>query len=200
MLDFSKDYVLENEVVRVSPLHLEHIKQLSEQSDDPDIWTYLLEKGRNTEQLQAYVSQALENRKVAKEYPFVVYDKVKKQYAGTTRLYDYSNQLNVIKMGHTWYGKDFRGTGVNKHCKYLVLEFIFEKLQIERVGFGVHAENKVSIAAMKSIGGTKEGILRNFIPSVEGDGRTDIVLFSILKDEWTTFVKPELLQKLNRKA
>ena len=47
MLDFSKDYILENDTVRLSPLQKEHVKELSVQSNDPDIWTYLLEKGRS---------------------------------------------------------------------------------------------------------------------------------------------------------
>ena len=200
MLDFSKDYILENDTVRLSPLQKKHVKELSVQSNDPDIWTYLLEKGRSFEQLEVYVSQALENRKVSKEYPFIVYDKIQGRSAGTTRLYDYSKQLKIIKLGHTWYGKDFRGTMVNKNCKYLLLEFIFENLEVERVGFGVHKENQISLSALKSLGCIEEGVLRNFIPSLDGTGRTDIVLLSILKSEWMHSIKPELRKKLNIKA
>lgn len=200
MLDFSKDYILENDTVRLSPLQKKHVKELSVQSNDPDIWTYLLEKGRSFEQLEVYVSQALENRKVSKEYPFIVYDKIQGRSAGTTRLYDYSEQLKIIKLGHTWYGKDFRGTTVNKNCKYLLLEFIFENLEVERVGFGVHEENQISLSALKSLGCIEEGVLRNFIPSLDGTGRTDIVLLSILKSEWMHSIKPELRKKLNIKA
>ncbi|MGY3791230.1 GNAT family N-acetyltransferase [uncultured Aquimarina sp.] len=200
MLDFSKDYILENDTVRLSPLQKKHVKELSVQSNDPDIWTYLLEKGRSFEQLEVYVSQALENRKVSKEYPFIVYDKIQGRSAGTTRLYDYSEQLKIIKLGHTWYGKDFRGTTVNKNSKYLLLEFIFENLEVERVGFGVHEENQVSLSALKSLGCIEEGVLRNFIPSLDGTGRTDIVLLSILKSEWMHSIKPELRKKLNIKA
>ncbi len=196
MLDFSNDYVLENDVVRLTPLHLEHVEELYKLSNDPNIWTYLIEKGKDKNELFTYISEAVSNRKNKKEYPFVIYDKIKNAYAGTTRFYDYSEVLKVIKLGHTWYGKDFRGTHVNKNCKYLLLVFAFEELQVERVGFGVHKENEISIAAMKSIGCKQEGILRNFIPSLDGKGRTDIMLLSIIKSEWKTIVKSELLQKL----
>ncbi|TPN86249.1 GNAT family N-acetyltransferase [Aquimarina algicola] len=196
MLDFSNDYVLENDVVRLTPLRLEHVEELYKLSNDPNIWTYLIEKGKDKNELFTYISEAVSNRKNKKEYPFVIYDKIKSAYAGTTRFYDYSEVLKVIKLGHTWYGKDFRGTHVNKNCKYLLLAFAFEELQVERVGFGVHKENKISIAAMKSIGCKQEGILRNFIPSLDGKGRTDIMLLSIIKSEWKTIVKSELLQKL----
>lgn len=200
MLDFSKDYILENDTIRLSPLQMEHVKALFVQSNDPDIWTYLLEKGRSLKQLEVYISEALANRKMLKEYPFIVYDKIKGTIAGTTRLYDYSEQLKVIKLGHTWYGKDFRGTMVNKNCKYLLLEFVFENLEVERVGFGVHEENQVSLSALRSLGCSKEGVLRNFIPSLDGNRRADIVLLSILKNEWMNSIKPELHKKLNIKA
>jgi RimJ/RimL family protein N-acetyltransferase len=128
----------------------------------------------------------------------VVFDKIKKQYTGTTRFYDYSSELKTIKLGHTWYGKDFCGTGLNKRCKHLLFQFAFEILELERVGFGAHSENKISIAAMKSVGCKEEGLLRNFIPSLNGKGRADIILLSILKDEWFEKVKTELKHKLTK--
>jgi RimJ/RimL family protein N-acetyltransferase len=197
-LDFSKDYILENDYVKLSPLKLEHIGSLIEISKDPNIWTYFLEKGNGLDNLAKYINNAVNNRTSGNEYPFIIFDKIKNHYAGTTRFYDYSAEIRTIKLGHTWLCKDFRGTGLNKHCKYLLFAFAFEKLKIERVGFGAHAKNKVSIAAMKSIGCKEEGVLRNFIPSLDGKGRADIVLLSILKDEWFKVIKKELQQKLTK--
>ena len=199
-LDFSKNYILENDYVRLEPLTYKHFEELLLICEDFEIWKYLLEKGSNKNQLQAYVSEAIDNRTARKEYPFAVYDKLKKAYAGTTRFYDYSQDIQVIKLGHTWYGKNFRGTQVNKNCKYLLLRFGFENVHLERIGFGIHSENKISINALKSIGCQKEGVLRNFIPSVDKTGRSNIVLMSILKKEWYAFAKAQLEQKLNPKA
>lgn len=196
-LDFSKDYILENDVVKLTPLRLEHNRTLLEISKDSDIWTYFLEKGNGIDNLTKYIHNAVNNRKLKKEYPFIVFDKIKNEYAGTTRLYEYSSELKNIKLGHTWYGKEFRGTGLNKHCKYILFEFIFDTLKLERIGFGAHIENKISIAAMVSVGCKREGVLRHFIPSLDGEGRTDIVLMSILKEDWQDSVKRELKKKLN---
>lgn len=194
--DFSNDYVLENERVKLSPLKLEHIESLIEISNESSIWTYMLEKGNDWEHLTKYILSAVNKRKFKKEYPFIVYDKQKDAFAGTTRLYEYSSALKTIKLGHTWYGEAFRGSGLNKHCKYMLFQFLFETLQLERVGFGAHADNKISIAAMKSVGCKHEGVLRNFIPSLDGEGRADIVLMSILKEEWLLKEKAALQQKL----
>lgn len=195
-LNFSKDYILEDDVVRLRPLKKEDVGHLLEVSNESSVWKYLTENGHGIDNLTKYVLSTLNNRKFKKEYPFIVFDKIKNEYAGTTRFYDYSDALKTIKLGHTWYGEKFRGTGINKHCKYLLFEFAFEKLQVERVGFGVHIENKVSISAMESAGCKKEGVLRNFIPSIDGKGRADIVLLSILKNEWKDIVKSELKTKL----
>ena len=194
--NFSKDYVLENKRVMLRPLKTEDIGNLLKLSKEPDLWTYFLEKGNGLENLTKYIEATVKNRKLDKEYPFIVFDKVKNEYAGTTRFYNYSSALKTIKLGHTWYGKKFRGTGLNKYCKYILFQFAFDKLGLERVGFGAHIENKISIAAMKSIGCSEEGVLRNFIPSLDGKGRTDIVLFSILKKEWELEKKVALVRKL----
>lgn len=197
--DFSKEYVLEDDFVRLSSLGVKDINNLLDISKEENLWTYFLEKGNGLENLTKYIESTIENRREGKEYPFVIFDKVKNEYAGTTRFYDYSEELKTIKLGYTWYGKKFRGTGLNKRCKYLLFEFAFDKLGIERVGFGAHIENKISVAAMKSIGCNEEGVLRNFIPSLDGKGRTDIILLSILKKEWYTKAKIELRNKIENK-
>ncbi|TYA70067.1 GNAT family N-acetyltransferase [Seonamhaeicola marinus] len=195
--DFNNDYTLENDKVKLSPLKLEHVEPLISISNEDELWTFMLEKGNGWENLTKYILSAVNKRKFKKEYPFIVFDKVKNEFAGTTRLYEYSSELKTIKLGHTWYGKAFRGTGLNKHCKYLLFEFVFDVLKLERIGFGAHADNKVSIAAMKSVGCKEEGVLRNFIPALIGKGRADIVLMSILKEEWQEEWKMKLEQKLN---
>jgi len=102
-----------------------------------------------------------------------------------------------VKIGHTWIGKEFQGTGLNKACKYLLFEFLFEKLGFERIGFGASALNVRSIKAMESVGCTIEGKLRDFLPIKDANERVNIVLLSILKKEWLNKTKEELRIKLN---
>ena len=196
LFDFSKEYLLEDEFILLAPLKENHILLLHDLTLDPDIWTYFLEKGQGGKQYDIYINDALHQRQLAKEYPFVVFDKTTQQYAGMTRFYNYSAELKTIKLGHTWYGKAFRGTGINKHCKYLLFEFAFEKLEVERIGFGAYATNIVSLAAMKSVGCQQEGVLRNLFPALDGNGRTDCALFSILREEWLDGGKTMLKNKL----
>jgi len=194
--EYSKEYVLENDFVKLSPLKIEHIESLLNISNESNLWTYFLEKGNGFESLKNYIQSTINNRNLEKEYPFIIFDKIKNEYAGTTRFHDYLKDLKSIKLGHTWLGEKFRGTRLNKHCKYLLFQFAFEKLKVERIGFGAHIENKTSIAAMKSVGCKEEGLLRNFIPSLDGNGRADIILLSILKNEWFDDTKSDLKNRL----
>ncbi|MEM6801276.1 MAG: GNAT family protein [Bacteroidota bacterium] len=194
--DFSQSYVLEDEFVRLTPLLAEDKQALKLLSEDADIWTYFLEKGKGGEDFDEYIQHAFEEKEKGKEYPYVIYDKVKRTLAGMTRFYEYSSELKTIKLGHSWYGKAFRGTGINKHCKYLLFEFAFDELGLERIGFGAYATNTVSLAAMRSVGCKQEGVLRNLFPALDGNGRTDCALFSILKEEWLREGKVNLQHKL----
>ena len=45
LFDFSKDYVLENERVKLNPLLEEHYETLANIAQSEQIWTYFLEKG-----------------------------------------------------------------------------------------------------------------------------------------------------------
>ncbi|UZO79584.1 GNAT family N-acetyltransferase [Aquimarina sp. ERC-38] len=195
--DFSKKYILEDDFVQLLPLIEAHIQPLSKISDDTDIWTFFFENGNTIDALSRYIISATDNRKFNKEYPFVIFDKITEQYVGTTRFYEYLPIFNTIKLGHTWYGKAFRSTGLNKRCKYLLFEFAFEKIGLERIGFGAMRDNIRSIAAMKSVGCKEEGVLRNMFPSRDGKGRTDAVLMSILKNEWYQSTKYQLKAKID---
>ena len=73
---------------------------------------------------------------------------------------------------------------MNQQCKYLLFEFAFKEMRMERIGFGVHEENIISCKALEKIGCQQEGTLRSFLPKVDSDGRADLLLFSILKKEW----------------
>lgn len=196
IFNFKTDYILEDERVILSPLESKHIENLLTFSEnEPEIWKFSLIQASGKENLKHYIDLALKAKDKETEYPFVVFDKKSNRFAGSTRFYDIQLQNKTLQLGYTWYGKEFQGTGLNKHCKYLLLEFAFEKMQVERVEFRADANNEKSIAAMKSIGCTVEGILRKNVKKPEGRRRDSIIL-SILKDEWNQQVKQNLKNKL----
>lgn len=192
----SGKYVLEDERVLLRPLEKEDEKNLISFSlHEPELWQYSLLSAEGEDGLLNYMNIALQARNEGREYPFIVFDKKTNEYAGSTRFYDINLPFQTVQLGYTWYGKKFWGTGLNKHCKYLMLSFAFEDLQMERVEFRADANNARSIAAMKSLGCKVDGILRSNMPKREG-GRRDSIVLSILKDEWFNDVKSTLRNKL----
>lgn len=192
MFQFDKDYVLKNEVVELSPLKLSHELELFYESNDPEIWQHFTENGFGEQNFKKYIENAVQKRDEGKQYPLVIKDLRNNQLAGITRVYEVDNILKNAKVGHTWIGKRFQRTGLNKACKYLLFEFLFEKIKMKRIGFGASSLNTLSIKAMQSIGCKIEGELRSFLPVKGTDERANIVLLSILKEEWTSRAKQNL--------
>jgi RimJ/RimL family protein N-acetyltransferase len=192
---FWQDYTLENDRVKLVPLKETHAKALLGFSlNEPSLWDFSLIGAAGEENLRKYIASAISSRENSTMYSFVVYDKLKEAFAGSTRFYDISLAQKTLSLGFTWYGKDFQGTGLNKACKYLLLEFAFERMKVERVEFRADARNKRSVAAMQSIGCTMEGVLRS--NGIGNDGeRRDSVVLSILKLEWEDRIKSELAVK-----
>lgn len=195
-LDFKSDIVLENDRVLLRPLKIDDYDILVNFAiNEPDLWTYSLMPANSPENMKIYIEKALQQKEDETAYPFIVFDKLKNAYTGSTRFYDYQAFHNTVQLGYTWYGKAYQGTGMNKNCKFLMLQYAFETLGLNRVEFRADATNARSIAAMKSIGCTPEGILRSNCKSI--DGRRDSIVLSILKNEWNDTVKNILEEKLN---
>ncbi|MDN3582618.1 GNAT family N-acetyltransferase [Mucilaginibacter flavus] len=190
------NYILEDDTVLLRPLTIEDLEYLLPYAiNEPDTWKYSNVSAKHADGMTRYVETALKNRAEAREYAFIVYDKKSGEYAGSTRFYDIQPKLDSLQLGYTWYGEKFRGTKLNKHCKFLLLQFAFEELGMERVEFRADARNERSIAAMKSLGCMVEGILRSNMPLEDG-GRRDSIVLSILRSEWENGVKERLKEKL----
>lgn len=192
---FSQPPVLENDRVLLRALErsdYEHLLPFSLQ--EPEIWFYGLVTAAGEENLKKYIGDAVKNREEKKEFAFIVYDKETKAYAGSTRFYDIQQPWLTTQLGYTWYGKKFQRTGLNRHCKLLLLQFAFETWGLTRVEFRADNNNRRSVEAMKAIGCVEEGVLRNHMPTAQGTRRDSIIL-SILKEEWHGGVKEKLLAK-----
>lgn len=194
--DIEHEYVLEDDCVLLRPLKQSDCKNLLYYSlNEPDLWQYSLQKAAGEENLKSYIETALEAKKNKKEYPFLVFDKRKSQYAGSTRFYDMQLSYSTLQLGYTWYGKDFQGSGLNGHCKFLLLQFAFETMGMERVEFRADNRNLRSIAAMKKIGCVPEGVLRNHMPDASG-GRRDSIVLSIIRNDWFGHTREQLYNQL----
>lgn len=196
LFDFSKDYVLEDERVVLRPVSSSDISFLEQYViNEPELWQFSLVAIKQPADLKGYIESAIQSRNNKTAYPFIVYDKISKTYVGSTRFYDMQLAFETTQLGYTWYSKKVWGTGLNAHCKFLLLQFAFEKMNFKRVEFRADNNNKRSIAAMQKIGCTMEGVLRSHMPKPDGTRRDSIVL-SITQEDWNLNVKSLLLNQL----
>jgi RimJ/RimL family protein N-acetyltransferase len=184
VFDTRIDVILEDELVLLRPLVQADVANLASYvKDEPTLWKYALTPITTEQEFEQYMATAVEARQLKSAYPFIVFDKLQNKYVGSTRFYDIQLNNSTTQFGYTWYSESTWGTGLNEHCKFLLLQFAFETIGFERIEFRADNRNKRSIAAMQKIGCTVEGILRNHLPTGDGTRRDSIVL-SMLKNEW----------------
>ena len=127
LFSFEEQYVLEDAAVLLRPLAETDAHFLKPYSlHEPELWQYSLQTASGEENLKRYIQTAIDSRQKKHEYPFIVYDKKLQVYAGSTRFYDINILQKTLQLGYTWYGNRFWGTGLNKHCKFLLLSFAFD--------------------------------------------------------------------------
>lgn len=181
---FDSDIILENNFTLMRPICEADIDNLLDiATSDKDLLQFSPTPIYSRELLQKYIHKAVENRNIKSRYTFIVFDKTKNAYAGSTSFLNISNQDNRLEIGATWYGKAFQRTGLNRHCKYLLLEFAFDIIGAERVEFKTDERNLASRKAIEKIGGQLEGTLRRHTLMYDGF-RRNTVCYSILKPEW----------------
>ncbi len=168
-MDFRQDIILETEKVRLEPLQEKHWGELREIARrQPDLLKYSPFPFGTEENMSAYFGKAAADRENGVRYPFVIYSKADERFVGSTSIGYVSDADKRLEIGWTWMDRDLHGSGLNQHCKFLLLRYIFEELQFERVEFRTDGRNIRSQRAMEKIGAVYEGELRSHTVMPEG--------------------------------
>lgn len=182
---FSENIILENKVALLTPINKTDVDNLLPvATKDKDLLQFSPVPIYTKDLLQKYIDKAVENRLNKSRYSFTVFDKTQNAYAGSTSFLNISDADDRLEIGATWYGKIFQRTGLNRNCKYLLLEYAFEKLGAERIEFKTDERNVASRKAIEKTGAQLEGILRRHTLMYDGF-RRNTVCYSILKSEWS---------------
>ena len=182
--NFDTDIELSNERAIVRPLKADDLHHLLPvATKHKDLIQYSPTLVYNEALLQQYISDAMRDRQIKFRYAFIIYDKLRQQYAGSTSFANIANKDGRVEIGYTWIGKDFQGTGLNAAVKQLLLSYAFDTLQFERVEFKTDERNLTSRKAIEKLGAVYEGCLRHHMLMPDGFRRNS-VYYSILKNEW----------------
>ena len=174
---------LENEHLLLRPLTAEDRPGIQAIAMDPDIWTYFVSRVDTDEDFDAFFAAMLADQAAGRRVVFNIMDRASGRTAGSMSYGNMSEGDLRLEIGWSWLGRDFRGAGVNRWAKYLLLEHAFETLGAERVEFKTDVLNTRARAGLRNIGAVEEGVLRSFNP-MPGGRRRDAIFYSVLRREW----------------
>ena len=185
---------LKSQLITLQPLDLSHRNELLSAAKDGELWKLWYTSVPSEKSIDDYLAQAQQQYEQQQSLPFAVFLNQDKRLVGSTRYCHMQLAHKRLEIGYTWYAKSVQRSGVNTHCKYLLLEYAFEQLGCIAVEFRTHWFNHASRAAILRLGAKQDGVLRNHMIMPDGTYR-DTVVFSITNSEWPT-VKQHLKHKL----
>lgn len=175
--------VLENDHVRLEPLTLDHVAGLEQAAADGELWklrvTYVPPPGA----MRAYVEAALAMQAAGDSQPFAARDKRDGAIAGSTRYYDFVEDVPRVSIGYTWYAASRQRTCINTACKLLLAGHAFDTLGCASVIWETDILNTRSQRAIERLGAHRDGVLRQHKRRHDGTIR-DTVSYSIIAAEW----------------
>ncbi|MCR6480869.1 GNAT family N-acetyltransferase [Variovorax sp. ZS18.2.2] len=178
-----RDATLENEIVRLRRIAIDDKPGYARIAFDPGIWTYFVSTITDEASLDAFVEKGIQETLNGTRIVFSIIDKRSGQIAGSTSFGNLAGADRRLEIGWSWLGEAYRGTGLNRSVKGLLLAHAFGALECERVEFKTDILNTRARRGLEGIGATEEGTFRsfNYMPSGR---RRDAVYYSILKSEW----------------
>ena len=186
--------MLEDNRARLFPLTLENYTDLEPIAFQRGLVAFSPAFIETAEAFRQYVFQAIEQQQAGLSIPLIIYDKKTTSFAGSTRFMNIDRPNKVLHIGATWMGREFHGSGLNTHVKFLMLHHAFEVMGFEKVEFRIDERNIRSRRAVEKLGAVHEGILRKNVYLSDGFKR-NTCCYGILLEEWAS-IKIELRVKL----
>lgn len=185
--------VLENEHVLLRPVAEADRENVRAVAMDPDIWRYFVSAVETDADFEKFFDACLADQAAGRRVVHVITDRASGRVAGSMSYGNMAEADARLEIGWSWLGRDFRGQGINRWAKYLLLEHAFDTLGAERVEFKTDILNTQARRGLRNIGAVEEGTLRSF-NYMPGGRRRDAIFYSVLRAEWPR-VQQELATK-----
>ncbi|WSQ10891.1 GNAT family N-acetyltransferase [Streptomyces sp. NBC_01231] len=185
--------VLENEHVLLRPVTEADRENVRAVAMDPDIWRYFVSAVETDADYETFFDTCLADQAAGRRVVYVITDRASGRVAGSMSYGNMAEADARLEIGWSWLGRDFRGQGINRWAKYLLLRHAFDTLGAERVEFKTDILNTQARRGLRNIGAVEEGTLRSF-NYMPGGRRRDAIFYSVLRAEWPR-VQQELATK-----
>jgi RimJ/RimL family protein N-acetyltransferase len=176
---------LRSERVTLEPLAQRHRDDLAAAVEDGELWKLWYTSVPSPEGMATEIDRRLGLQAAGSMLPFAAIDAAAGKAVGMTTYMNVDAANRRVEIGSTWYRKAAQRTGLNTHCKLLLLTHAFETLDCIAVELRTHFFNHQSRRGIERLGAKLDGILRNHQIAANGTLR-DTCVYSIIAAEWPT--------------
>ena len=178
-----EEIIVENDIVKLRPVQMSDIEAIANAANDERIWKHMSVTLLTQEAVENYIENAIKEREKGISYMFAVIEKKTDNIVGCTSFLDISFPHKRLEIGATWYNPTVWRSAINTNCKFLLFQYCFEVLNLNRIQIKTGHENYRSQKAIERIGAIKEGVLRNHMIRKEGTIRHTI-MYSVIVEDW----------------
>jgi len=101
---------------------------------------------------------------------------------GIMEVYDFNKKVNMVTIGY-FLAEAYWGKGIASKAVKMVIEFLFENVEVNRIHAEVMPPNEISKKVLLKNGFLKEGTLRQ-ATQWSGKGIVDLEIYGLLKEEY----------------
>src|SRR3990167_4926870 len=185
-------YLQSKNKITLTVLDGSHIENLVQISRDERIWKFATHDFSNEKIFRKkWIQKAFDEIKENKRICFVVL--LDGKIIGSSSLYQLDSDNKKCSMGYTWFSPEYWGSYVNPTVKFILLNYVFNTLNFNRVEFCVDSMNLPSRQSLAKFKIQEEGLLRNHMILSNGRIRHSVI-FSVIKEEWPLV---EIMNRVN---
>ena len=174
--------VLETERLRLRGIRMRDAKDIYEWSSDPEVAEYVLwEAHRSVGETRDYIRyiRGLYRRGLPSSWGVEL--KSEGKVIGTIGLMSYFPEHRSAEVGYS-FGKAWWHHGYAPEALSALLDFLFEKMKLNRVEAQCDVRNGPSARVMEKSGMRREGLLRQRV--INKGSPVDVYLYAVLREEW----------------
>ena len=182
---FDPGLSLETSLVWLRPMEENDFASFHQLAQDHDAWTYFSHNLADATQLRIWMDLCFADREAQTRHPFTIIEKASGAPCGSMSMGKISFYDLRLEIGWSWLSAAYRGTQINLHAKFAMMQHAFEIYQFERVEFKTDVLNARARRGLEKIGGQKEGVFRSHM-TMWNNRRRSSVYYSVLRNEWGT--------------
>ncbi|MEL6830988.1 MAG: GNAT family protein [Pseudomonadota bacterium] len=176
---------LHNELVELRPLTEQHREPLHACGAEDAMWASMpaIERGAG---FDVYFDHVLRAKKDGTVVPFAISDTASGNFIGVCSFSTANRFHRRVEIGYVWLHPDMRGRGCFGAIHHLLISRALA-WGCRRIGWQIETRNARARDAIKHLGATYEGTLRDYARFADGSW-VDLAVFSLLRDEASAVV------------